>query len=161
MQTGVRLVQLRAHDLDDPHYRALLQEVRALCAMNGVKVLINRPRDSIAWAGLADGLHLTASQLMTLDGRPPESGLVGASCHTPQELARAAALRFDYALLSPVLPTASHAQTPALGWEAFSAWVEQVNLPVYALGGMRRELLPRVKAAGGQGIAAIREFWPE
>ncbi len=161
LAAGLRLVQLRAHELDDAHYRALLQEVRALCTQCGARVLINRPRDTLDWLGQADGMHLTASQLMALDaGRRVELGLVGASCHTPRELARAAALRLDYALLSPVLPTASHPQTSAMGWERFSAWVEQVNLPVYALGGMRQDLLSRAKACGGQGIAAIREFWP-
>ncbi len=161
LAAGLRLVQLRAHELDDPHYRALLQEVRARCSTCNASVLINRPSDTLAWAGLADGLHLTASQLMALAERPPESGLIGASCHTPQELARAARLRLDYVLLSPVLPTASHPQTSAMGWERFSAWVEEVNLPVYALGGMRHDLLHRAKQAGGQGIAAIRGFWPE
>ncbi len=156
---GLSLVQLRAHALDDERYRDLLDRARPLCRRYGARLLINRPADCLAWSGLADGLHLSAAQLMALDRRPAEDALVGASCHDPLELSQAAALSLDYALLSPVLPTASHPQVAALGWERFADWVEEANLPVYALGGMRGELLGRAKAAWAQGIAAIRGFW--
>jgi 8-oxo-dGTP diphosphatase len=36
--------------------------------------------------------------------------------------------------------------------------VSQVNLPVYALGGLSEFDLNKVQQAGGQGIAAIRTF---
>jgi 8-oxo-dGTP diphosphatase len=110
---------------------------------------------------LADGIHLTSKQLLALQHRPGELTLVGASCHNPEELARAAALQLDYALLSPVMPTASHAESVGIGWERFAEWVDGINLPVYALGGMRSELLDRAKEAGGQGIAGIRGFWAD
>jgi len=96
---------------------------------------------------------------MALAERPLGAGWVGASCHSPQELAKAVSMQLDYALLSPVLPTSSHPHTEALGWQRFSSWVQQANLPVYALGGMRADLLGQTKQAGGQGIAAIDAFW--
>jgi 8-oxo-dGTP diphosphatase len=158
---GLRLVQLRAHTLNDDCYRELLEQVSGLCRIFHAKLLINRPRGCVEWAGLADGIHLSAAQLRGLDRRPLTEGLVGASCHNPQELAKASSLQLDYALLSPVLPTTTHAESTGLGWECFAQWVDGVNLPVYALGGMRRDLLGQAKLAGGQGIAAIRSFWAD
>jgi len=160
LEAGLRLVQLRAHSLDDRCYGALLAEVLPVCRRFGARLLINRPSDCSAWAGQADGIHLSSRQLLTLNRRPGSSGLIGASCHNPIELAKAAELQFDYVLLSPVMPTASHPQASAMGWQRFSDWVSGVNLPVYALGGMREEMLDEAKAAGGQGIAAIRGLWP-
>jgi 8-oxo-dGTP diphosphatase len=161
LQTGQRLVQLRAHELDDRRYRELLNRALDLCRHYGARLLLNRPRNSRHWMGLADGIHLTSKQLLALQARPDGQGWVGASCHNPEELARAAALQLDYALLSPVMPTASHPGSTAMGWERFTEWVDGVNLPVYALGGMRSELLSRAKEAGGQGIAGIRGFWAD
>ncbi|MEJ2692866.1 MAG: Nudix family hydrolase [Candidatus Thiodiazotropha sp.] len=161
LRAGLRLVQLRAHQLDDLSYKAVLEEALAICRRFGARLLVNRPQQCIRWLGRADGIHLSAAQLLELNHLPRSEGLVGASCHNPRELARASSLRLDYALLSPVLATASHPGLPALGWERFAEWVDEANLPVYALGGMQSGLRDRAKAAGAQGIAAIRGFWPE
>ncbi len=47
-----------------------------------------------------------------------------------------------------------------MGWERFSEMVEGVSMPVFALGGMELGMIQQARQAGGQGIAAIREFWP-
>ncbi|MGD8910436.1 MAG: Nudix family hydrolase [Chromatiales bacterium] len=161
LKAGLSLVQLRAHELEDRPYRDLLNEALELSRRFGAKLLVNRPRNCCQWIGLADGIHLTSQQLLALAHRPGKQVMVGASCHNPEELARAAALQLDYALLSPVMPTASHPESAGIGWERFAEWVDGVNLPVYALGGMRGELLQQAKEAGGQGIAGIRGFWAE
>ena len=87
--------------------------------------------------------------------------MVGASCHNAAELDRAQSLGLDYALLSPVLPTASHPGAAPLGWEKFAELVERTALPVYALGGMTQRHIAVARQCGGQGIAAIGGLWPE
>jgi 8-oxo-dGTP diphosphatase len=72
----------------------------------------------------------------------------------------AESLRLDYALLSPVKPTASHPWAPALGWNGFATLVASARLPVYALGGLGPNDQDRCFAHGGQGIAAISGLWP-
>jgi 8-oxo-dGTP diphosphatase len=84
---------------------------------------------------------------------------VGASCHGATDLARAADLGLDYALLSPVMPTASHPGAPYLGWDRFSALAEVARLPVYALGGLGPRDLELAIDQGAQGVAAIRGLW--
>jgi 8-oxo-dGTP diphosphatase len=84
---------------------------------------------------------------------------VGASCHDAEELARAADLGLDYALLSPIRPKSPHPGAPHLGWEEFAVLVADARLPVYALGGLGPEDLDQAIDRGGQGIAAIRGFW--
>ncbi|NCA91611.1 MAG: thiamine monophosphate synthase, partial [Gammaproteobacteria bacterium] len=74
--------------------------------------------------------------------------------------ARAAALGLDYALLSPVMPTASHPGAPHLGWEDFAALAEAAALPVYALGGLGPGEVEHAIQHGAQGVAAIRGLWP-
>ncbi|MEJ2403505.1 MAG: Nudix family hydrolase [Candidatus Thiodiazotropha sp.] len=159
LEGGVRLIQLRAHGLSDEVYAQLLITTHTLCRAQGASLIVNRPRDVTRWQGQGDGVHLGSAQLMALKQRPQSSGWVGASCHTLAELQHADALGLDYALLSPVLPTLTHPGVEALGWERFAEWVDQVNLPVFALGGVNGGNLSQACDAGGQGIAGIRALW--
>ncbi|MEW8497436.1 MAG: thiamine phosphate synthase, partial [Candidatus Thiodiazotropha taylori] len=161
IERGIQLVQLRAHELSDSTYRQLLAEVLPLCRARGVKLLVNRPQGVLEWHSEADGLHLTAHQLQSLSRRPAAAKLIGASCHRLEEVKMAERVGLDYVLLSPVQKTTTHPQADTLGWPRFSELVDQVNLPVYALGGLCAEDLPKAVSRGAQGIAAISAFWPE
>ncbi len=161
LRSGIRLVQLRAHGIDDTAYCELARQAFDLCGQTGARLLLNRQLDRVVGVP-RHGLHLTARRLAGLDRRPVDSSeLVGASCHDAAELAHAAALGLDYALLAPVKPTASHPETPALGWDNFAALADPATLPVYALGGLDPTDLGDAIHHGAQGIAAIRGLWPE
>ncbi|MBW9260796.1 MAG: Nudix family hydrolase [Candidatus Thiodiazotropha sp. (ex. Lucinisca nassula)] len=158
---GIQLVQLRAHELPDSAYRQLLTDVLPLCRARGVKLLVNRPQGVLQWHSEADGLHLTARELQSLSRRPADAELIGASCHRLEEVELAERVGLDYVLLSPVQKTMTHPQAVSLGWPRFAELVDQVNLPVYALGGLSSEDLPKAVSNGAQGIAAISAFWPD
>jgi 8-oxo-dGTP diphosphatase len=159
LDEGIRLVQLRAKGLDDVSYRVLAEQVIEQCRHSGARVLLN------ADAGLAvqldaDGIQLSSQRLQQASERDlPDNLLLGASCHTAEELAHAHTIHADFALLSPVKPTTSHPDAPALGWEAFANLVETCAMPVYVLGGMTPADLDEAIAHGAQGIAAIRALW--
>jgi len=107
----------------------------------------------------ADGWHARADQLAGLTARP-ELPFCFASCHTPAELAQAAALGFDAAVLGPVQATATHADALPLGWQQFAQLAAQADLPVYAIGGVSSADLIDATAHGAIGVAGIRAFWP-
>jgi len=154
---GLGLVQLREAAMPELAREGFAAQAVALCHRHGARVLVNGDAQ-LARAVGADGVHLPAAMLMQLRQRP-EFPLVGASCHDAGELARAAALGVDFAVLGPVQATASHPQQTPLGWEGFAGLIEGSPLPVYALGGMGHADLARALAAGAQGIAAIRAAW--
>ena len=161
LEAGARLVQLRAHQLSANDYAHLAQAAFDLCERKGSTLLLNRNPAEVANVA-RHGLHLNSRVLMGLSERPGRSNeLVGASCHDPVQLAQAAELGLDYALLSPVKPTASHPETKPIGWETFAAWIDPVPLPVYALGGLTTDDLNDAFQHGAQGIAAIRGLWPQ
>lgn len=161
LHRGIRLVLLRAHALGDADYRSLLEAARKICRKHDVKLLLSRPENPQSWSGMSDGMHLNCHQLMGMSRRPAEAGWVGASCHNPEELKQAETLGLDYVFLSPVEATASHPDAAALGWERFARWVESVNLPVYALGGMAPDALEMARLHGAQGVAGISGFWSD
>jgi len=160
IQDGIRLIQLRAHALDDRAYRELATQAYPLCAAAGARLILNRDPAAVASCP-RHGLHLRAQTLAALEQRPGVSGdCVSASCHTAAELTRAAALGLDYALLSPVKPTTTHPDARPLGWARFQELIDPVPLPVYALGGLGRADLTTAIHHGAQGIAAISGLWP-
>ncbi len=157
LEKGLKLVQLREPGLDASSRRTFAHAAVALCHQYGARVLVNGD-PALAAAAAADGVHLSAAHLATLEVRPDFS-LVGASCHTPGELERAARLGCDFALYGPVRETASHPGTTGMGWERFAAEVGVPPLPTLALGGLARGDLDRAQRAGAHGIAAIRAAW--
>jgi len=140
--------------------RALAAELLPRARSRGATLMLNADIDGARMFGPGVGVHLKASQLAALSERPlPLDQRVAASCHDADELARASALRADFATLSPVAATATHPDVVPMGWEAFQRLAAAAALPVYALGGMSVTDAARAKALGGQGVAGIRSFW--
>jgi len=159
LDRGVSLVQLRAPGLNVGSYRELARVVQRHCAERNVTLLLNAPLSLVRELD-AEGVHLNSRQLMELSERPlTRDKWVAASCHSLEELHQAMEVEVDFCVLSPVLPTASHPGVKALGWDRFEQWVDEVNLPVYALGGMTVAGIEVARKRGAQGIAAIRGLW--
>jgi len=155
LDDGLRLIQLRLPGV--PEIDRFAEQALERCGRYGATLMVKEPELANR---LGCGLHLRARDLMTLTERPiAEGALLAASCHDAAEAARAEAIGADFITLSPVLPTASHPDATPLGWQAFSELVEQVNFPVYALGGMDRKERWIAWEHGAQGVAGIGGFW--
>lgn len=158
---GLRLVQFREPDwaggLGDEALRTLLLDVVARCHAANAKVLINsmHPRE---WWPQADGVHLRAADAAALNERPKlrEDAMLAVSAHDVDELERARALEANFVVLGPVLPTPTHLDTPALGWDRFAILNERAGLPVLALGGQSEATFDTAREHGAHGIAGIR-----
>jgi 8-oxo-dGTP diphosphatase len=118
-------------------------------------LLIN---SAVGYSVEVDGIHLTSRDLMALTTRPENIKWLAASCHNLEQLRHAQNIGVDFVVLAPVLATQTHPDAATLGWEQFAELVAEVNLPVYALGGMTTSSLITARQCGGQGIAAIRAF---
>ena len=158
LDAGLRLVQLREPTLSQARFESLFYRVRDACRRYGARLLVNSSHHSDYWRA-CDGVHLQSAQLARLGSRP-QVGLVGASCHDARELARAAELGCDFAVLGPVCVTASHPSAVPLGWPAFTELVRGAQIPVFALGGVGPQDEARARTAGAHGLAMLRGAWP-
>lgn len=154
---GLRLIQIREKTLPAAALESVARQMVTLAHAHGARVVINTESGLGKSVG-EDGVHLPGAALMALDARPP-AGLVGASCHSAAELARAAQLGLDYVQLSPVLPTLTHPGAETLGWDGFMRLIRDYPLPVYALGGMGLDELDTARQKGAHGIAMLRASW--
>jgi len=163
LDSGIKLVQWR-----EPNWQRCgkpqsleraFKEVLTICRERGAKLLVNsvHPHD---WSVCADGLHLRAQDALALQARPEslKDKLLGVSTHNAEELAVARALQADFAVLGPVLDTASHPGEPSMGWDAFELINRDAGLPVYAIGGQRPDTRLEAQSRGGHGIAGIGQL---
>lgn len=157
LERGVRLIQVREPEMTAEQLAQFARRVVVAAHAHGARVLVNGDA-AIAQRAGADGVHFQARQLLRLM-TPPAFEFWAASCHDAAELARAAELHASFAVLSPVLPTASHPGVPGMGWGAFEALTRQYPLPVYALGGMKPELLETAMGHGAHGVALLSGIW--
>jgi len=156
LQHGVKLMQFRVKSLACGDVAKAFDAVLKKCRQQQAVLLINS--DLSIPAEAADGVHLSSRCLMAANSRPEDSAWVSASCHNLAELKQAESLNVDFAVLAPVQTTQSHPGVSPLGWNGFTRLLEQVNLPVFALGGLNLNDQNRVKQSGAQGLAGISAF---
>lgn len=154
-------VMLRAPKLDEPQLVEAIKKASSLCKKHGRLLIVNTGL-ALAEAQSLPAVHLSSPRLQALGSRAEFKGRwLGASCHNLAELQMAVDKGLDYVTLSPVQPTASHPDQSELGWSQFIELANAVPLPVYGLGGLVEADLQQVWQSGGQGIAAIRAWWPK
>ena len=149
VEGGARAVLLRERDLPGPQRRALADELRAVLAPAGGRLIV-AGTDPLG----GDAVHLAARD--PLPAEPP--ACVGRSCHDAAELANASTVdNADYVTLSPVFPTASKpGYGPALGVDGLRALVAGTPVKVFALGGVTTgEQARACRAAGAAGVAVL------
>lgn len=158
-QYGIKLVQLRAKELQEKAYRNLAERVITEAKRYNVQVILNC---ELGWMqGLdAAGLHLSSSRLMQITSRPISNHyLLSAACHNQEQLVHAQNIGVDLVTLSPVHATLTHLGVSPLGWEKFAALCKTISLPIYALGGITPTELTKARTFGAYGFAAIRSLW--
>jgi 8-oxo-dGTP diphosphatase len=154
---GLRLIQLREKDWPMARRDAFGSRLLSLASRFGARVLLNGSADDARRGGYA-GVHWTAVTLAQATVRPRDL-LVGVSCHSRDELGRAADLDVDFAVLGPVRATPTHPDVSPLGWDVFAARTDGTHVPVYAIGGLKPADLSAAIDHGAHGVALRRFIW--
>ena len=146
------------------HIREKTITARELCAgitemltlgIAADRIIVNDRADAAAVMGVC-GVHLAYHSLdaAQVKARFPELR-AGKSVHSTIEAMQAEAAGVDYVMFGHVFPTASKANLPARGLEALQQVVQQVRVPVLAIGGIYPTNVSEVLAAGAAGIAVM------
>lgn len=174
-RAGVDYIQLREKDLPTRDLESLAREaVNVLAQLRtesrelATALLINS-RSDVALAVHTDGIHLRGDDISPQEakaiwaecdaGAParansPRVPTIGVSCHSPAEVAQAAANSAHLTTFSPVFEKGD-AQPTGLGRLREAC---QEKIPVIALGGVTLENASSCLEAGAAGIGAIRLF---
>jgi len=154
---GADIIQLRDKS-GDP--RDILRIARRLCELtrkSGTLFIVNDRLD-IAMACGADGVHLGQGDMPPGTARQlaPPGFIIGVSVGNVEEALGAVREGADYLALSPTFATFSKNDAgPGHGLGRLREIRRAISLPLVAIGGIGRENVDEVIAAGADGIAVI------
>ncbi len=157
LRGGVRAVQLREKDLSGRELHELACRLRELTSRYGARLIINERLD-IALAVGADGVHLGESSIPLRQARKVagDALLIGVSCHDREKALAAQDNGADFITFSPIFFTPSKAPYgEPVGTERLAEVCRLLRVPVFALGGIKRETVRTVLGHGAHGIALI------
>lgn len=157
LDAGVRAIQLREKDLSTRELYELARTVRKLTEPYGARLLIN-DRVDITLAVDADGVHLGNSSLPIYKARQllgPDR-LIGVSCHNQTNVVTAQGNGADFVTFGPVYQTPSKViYGHPVGLDPLQTASEIAQIPVFGLGGIKRDRIEEVLSHGATGIALV------
>lgn len=149
-------IMLREKDLPPVVYRDLARRVQEICRFYGVSCIWHT-----YFAAETEFLHLPRPlwQQYNLSPGVPLPAL-GVSCHSLAEAVAAAAGGCAWLTAGHIFMTDCKPGLPARGLDFLRqiCRAEDVNIPVYAIGGVKPENIAQVKAAGAQGACVMSGF---
>jgi thiamine-phosphate pyrophosphorylase len=157
LQGGVRAIQLREKDLSGRELLELAEKTRGLCDRYQALLFIN-DRVDVSLAVGADGVQLAKTSLPIGAARSLLGAhkFIGASVHSLEEARQAERSGADFILFGPVYFTPSKAAFGApQGLDALKKLVENIAVPVYAIGGIKPENIMNARQIGVRGVALI------
>lgn len=156
---GIEMIQIREKDLPARELTALVREAVEMARGTETRILVNSRAD-VALVSGAHGIHLPSYSIAPSEYRrlAPRHWLIGVSCHSVADLRAAQDEGADFAVFSPIFPSAG--KGPAVGLDALREAVQAVRMPVFALGGITEENSLLCVDCGAAGIAGISLFQP-
>ena len=158
---GAYLLQLRAKGKDLATIERVARRLLPLCRAAGVPFILN-DFPVLAAALDADGVHigqddgpLAAAREIVGPGK-----IIGRSTHSLDQARAALAEGFDCIGFGPLFPTPTKVGRPAIGLHEIAAMEREVGskIPAFCIGGITRETLPQVLAAGARRVVIVSDL---
>jgi len=153
-------IRLRSFDYTYSQYILAAKSISNLCNITKTPLVIDKKYSEKLKDLDYNGIHYTSEDLNNIRMHQyiRKKGLTySASCHNLDDILIANQYNFDFILLSPVITSKYNYKTH--GWENFMRLVINANMPVFALGGIKKNDLKICKSNGGFGISGIDDFW--
>ncbi|MHB8164689.1 MAG: thiamine phosphate synthase [Methanoregula sp.] len=154
---GADAIQFRDKSCAGSELVRIGRDIREITCRSSTLFIVNDCLD-VALACEADGVHLGQGDLRIDVARQlaPPGFIIGVSVSNVTEACRAVEEGADYVALSPTFSTGSKPDAgPGHGLAMLRAIRQNVAVPVIAIGGINRDNIPAVIAAGADGVAII------
>jgi thiamine-phosphate pyrophosphorylase len=151
---GVKAIQFRDKKSNTRRLLRKAKELRKITSGYSVKLIIN-DRADITLISNADGLHLPSYDL-DVKSLLRFDLLMGKSTHSLKEARKANTDGFDYILFGPVFETESKLKYgKPQGLKKLKTICKEVDIPVFAVGGITPERALLCLQNGAYGVAVI------
>lgn len=146
---GADIIQLREKQLSDNELMSIAGDLQELTS-KAKKLLIINDRVQIAKNIGADGVHLGQDDMNINDARKilGDKIIVGISTHNVKQALDAQNAGADYIAVGPIFPTKTKDYEPVAGIKFAQDVVKNINLPIFAIGGINQLNITRVLETG-------------
>jgi thiamine-phosphate pyrophosphorylase len=156
LAAGVKLVQLREKEMPLKEFVGLAHLIRKRTDENDALLIIN-DRIDVAMAVAADGVHLGQSDFPLDEARRiAPNMIIGASAHSVEEARDAQRRGASYVNIGPLFQTRTKSWNGRfLGLRGLRRISRHLSIPFTVMGGIKREHIPDLLAAGARTIAVV------
>ncbi|MCR9110771.1 thiamine phosphate synthase [Marivita sp. XM-24bin2] len=154
---GVSFVQLRDKDASTRDRISAARALKGVLRASGVPLVINDDIEA-ALASDVDGVHIGQSDVAPARARHRlgRDKIIGLSCETPDQVAKADPQTVDYLGLGTVFPTSTKPDhKPTIGLSGLAEMARLARVPTVAIGGLKRAHAEPVLRAGCDGMAVV------
>ena len=153
---GIDLLQLRAKDFPTREIEKLAHELRAITARHAVPLIINDHAEVARNVG-AEGVHLGQDDMSIAEARKIVGSdcAVGKSTHCVDQAIRAFYEGADYIGFGPLFATPTKPDYSPIGLSEIENVHEAVRIPIFCIGGIKLDNLPKVIEAGAQRVVIV------
>ena len=156
LEGGVQVLQLRAKQMDALRFSALARILAPLCRADRVPFILNDHPGLVRETG-ADGAHVGQDDMSVVAARQlaGEGAIIGKSTHCLAQAIAAQDEAPDYIGFGPLFATATKPDYQPIGLSEIPAVSDKLALPVFCIGGIKRENLPDVISAGAERVVIV------
>jgi thiamine-phosphate pyrophosphorylase len=159
LRGGIDILQLRAKEDSKPEILRFAESMLPLTRMAGIPLIVNDYPNLLREVD-AEGCHVGqedygVGEARDLAGR---DCLVGKSTHTLAQARAAERDGADYIGFGPLFPTGTKPTAKAIGLGGIRTLHEQVNLPIYCIGGVKLENMREILSAGAKRVCIVSDL---
>lgn len=156
LEGGVDVLQLRAKNVPESVMARLAEEIHDLASPLGVPLILNDYPELLRDVP-AEGAHVGQDDMSVAEaraavGRPV---IIGKSTHSLAQARAAAEEGADYIGFGPLFATPTKPGRPAIGLRDIAAVHEEVDIPIFCIGGIKSKNLSEVIAAGARRVVVV------
>lgn len=160
LDVDVNLFLVRNKMISKDDYKKYLREVNLMRQEMDFNIVVHQHLD-LAMEIDAAGVHLTTQSITIQEARKKlgQKKIIGYSAHSLEEVADAKRQGADYCFLGAIFDTPKeHQGHPVIGLKTLELAC-QIEIPIYAIGGITEDNLIEVKKAGARGFSGFRAIY--
>ena len=153
---GIDLLQLRSKNFPAREIEQLAQELHERTVPSRVPLIINDHPEIARNIG-AEGVHLGQDDMSIAEARKIVGSdcAVGKSTHNLDQAIRAFYEGADYIGFGPLFATPTKPDYAPIGLSEIEKVHEAVRIPIFCIGGIKLDNLPKVIEAGAQRVVIV------
>lgn len=153
---GAKIIQLRDKYHEKSKLLEIARKIKNLCYKSNTLFIINDHLD-IALAADADGLHIGQEDLPLTVARKalPIDKIIGFSAINLRQAQKAEAEGADYIAAGSIFPTTTKPDITVVGLRTLHQIKQKTSIPIVAIGGINKDNINEVMAAGADAAAVI------